>query len=142
MFAEFEHLTHARVESGQPLTLESLSDIYGGVAEVYLPGVNIDDLVRIGWSRVPHFYRGFYVFQYATGLSAGVALARAIRDEGTSAAERYLKMLSSGGSDYPLALLQVAGVDLSTPEPVRSALQVFAETVTEMEKLVNDGVFA
>jgi len=141
MFAEFEHLTHARVEAGQPLTLETISQIYGDVAEVYLPGVTIDDRVKIGWSRVPHFYRGFYVFQYATGLSAGVALARAIRDEGEPAAKRYLQMLGAGGSDYPLALLKAAGVDLSTPEPVRSALQVFEETVAEMEQLVDGGVF-
>jgi oligoendopeptidase F len=93
MFAEFEHLTHAAAEAGQPLTLETLSDIYGALTDVYLPGVLNDDYARLGWCRVPHFYRAFYVFQYATGLSAAIALARAIRDEGTPAAERYLTML-------------------------------------------------
>lgn len=142
MFAEFEQRTHAAVESGQPLTLEALNDIYGELVGAYLPGVLNDEYARLGWSRVPHFYRAFYVFQYATGISAAVALARAIRDEGAPAANRYLTMLRAGGSDYSLPLLQRAGVDLTTPAPVRAALREFDDTLGEMTRLVDAGVFA
>jgi oligoendopeptidase F len=142
MFAEFEQRTHAAVEAGQPLTLDTLNGIYGELIDVYLPGVLNDEYARLGWSRVPHFYRAFYVFQYATGISAAVALARAIRDEGAAAAARYLTMLRAGGSDYSLPLLQRAGVDLTTPAPVRAALQEFDDTVAEMTRLVDAGVFA
>ncbi|MER3437053.1 MAG: oligoendopeptidase F, partial [Chloroflexota bacterium] len=129
MFAEFEHRAHAAVESGEPLTGEALNRMYDELMEVYLPGVERDDLARLNWSRVPHFYRAFYVYQYATGITAAIALARAIRDEGAPAAERYLRLLEAGGSDYPLILLQRAGVDLTTPEPLRNALAEFAATV-------------
>jgi len=139
MFADFEHRTHAAVEAGQPLTEQSLSEIYGQLMETYMPGVERDDLARLNWSRVPHFYRAFYVYQYATGIAAAIALARAIRDEGAPAAERYLRLLEAGGSDYPLLLLQRAGVDLTTPDPVRDALAEFEATVAEMEQIVAEG---
>jgi oligoendopeptidase F len=139
MFAEFEHRAHAAVESGEPLTGEALNRMYDELMEVYLPGVERDDLARINWSRVPHFYRAFYVYQYATGITAAIALARAIRDEGAPAAERYLRLLEAGGSDYPLVLLQRAGVDLTTPEPLRNALAEFAATVAAMEQIVEAG---
>jgi oligoendopeptidase F len=142
MFAEFEYRTHSAAEAGQPLTLETLNDIYGELADAYLPGVLNDEYARLGWSRVPHFYRAFYVFQYATGISAAVALARAVRDEGAPVADRYLTMLRAGGSDYSLPLLQRAGVDLTTPDPVRAALREFDDTVGEMTRLVDEGVFA
>ncbi|MGH2532011.1 MAG: oligoendopeptidase F [Thermomicrobiales bacterium] len=135
MFAEFEQKTHELVESGQPLTLASLNDLYGLVVEAYCPGINVDEQAKLGWSRVPHFYRAFYVFQYATGISSAVAIARAIRDEGAPAAARYREMLRAGGSDYSLSILQRAGVDLTTPEPVREALREFDRTVEEMERL-------
>jgi oligoendopeptidase F len=135
MFAEFEMKTHAHVEAGEPLTLASLNDYYGDVVAAYTPGVNLDERAKYGWSRVPHFYRAFYVFQYATGLSWGVAIARAIRDEGAPAAARYQAMLQAGGSDYPMTTLQRAGVDLTTPEPVREALAEFDAVVAEMERL-------
>jgi oligoendopeptidase F len=139
MLAEFEHRTHEIVEAGQPLTLEQLNDLYGELIEAYLPGVTIDDRARLGWSRVPHLYRAFYVFQYATGISASVSIARAIREEGESAATRYREMLQAGGSDYPLQVLARAGVDLTTPEPVREALSEFDRTVAEMERLFDAG---
>jgi oligoendopeptidase F len=142
MFAEFEHRTHTTVESGQPLTLEVLCDIYGDVIDAHLPGVLNDDYARITWSRVPHFYRAFYVFQYATGISAAIALARAIRDEGAPAVERYLAMLRAGGSDYSLPLLQRAGVDLTTPDPIRAAIREFDDTVAEMEHLLSTGALS
>jgi len=140
MYADFEHRTHAAVEAGQPLTRELLNDFFGDVVSMYLPGVVVDDNVRIGWARVPHFYRAFYVYQYATGLSAAINIARAVRDEGDQARDRYLQMLAAGGSDYPMTLLTNAGVDLSSPEPIRIAVQEFEHVVTEMEQLEGQGV--
>lgn len=139
MFAEYEQHVHALVEAGEPLTLERLNDIYGNLYADYTPGVMIDEGVRINWGRIPHFYRAFYVYQYATGLSAAIALASAIRDEGEPARARYLELLASGGKDYPLNLLKQAGVDLTTPEPVESALAEFERVVAEMERLVESG---
>jgi oligoendopeptidase F len=141
MFADFEQRTHQAVEQGQPLTAATLNQLYGEMSDIYYPGVLNDDLVKLQWSRIPHFYRAFYVYQYATGMSAAIAIARAIRDGGDEPRERYLEMLKAGGSDYPLPLLQRAGVDLTTPEPVRAALQVFDETVQEMAQIVDDGGF-
>jgi len=139
MFAEFEHRTHEQVEADRPLTLASLSDLYGELYEAYTPGVAIDEGVRVQWGRVPHFYRAFYVYQYATGLSAAITLARALRDEGAPAQERYLAFLSAGGSDYPLEILKRAGVDLTTPEAVETGLAEFARVVEEMERLASEG---
>ena len=140
MFADFEAQTHGAVESGMPLTLEFLNETFGDLSAIYTPGVAIDESVRIGWGRIPHFYRAFYVFQYATGLSAAINIARAVRDEGEPARDRYLAMLSEGGRDYPLNILGRAGVDLSSPEPIRIALEEFDRTVTEMERLADQGV--
>ena len=142
MYAEFELHTHAAAEEGQPLTLDLLNDTWGELFTKYTPGVGIGegDSVRIRWSRIPHFYRAFYVYQYATGMSAAINIARAVRDEGDPARERYLTMLGAGGSDYPLDILKRAGVDLTTPDPVRIALDEFAQTISEMERLANEGV--
>ena len=140
MFAEFEHITHATVEAGQPLTLEFLNETFGQLQATYTPGVGVDDSVKIGWGRIPHFYRAFYVYQYATGLSAAINIARAVRDEGDPARERYLGMLAAGGSDYPLDLLKTAGVDLTDPQTIRNALAEFEAIVSEMEALADQGV--
>ena len=139
MFAEFEDRTHAQVEAGTPLTLDALNDAYAELFANYTPGVEVDDLVRGLWGRVPHFYRAFYVFQYATGMSAAIAIARMLRDEGAPAQERYLGMLTAGGSDYSLPTLARAGVDLASPEPVRAGLAEYERVVAEMERLVADG---
>ena len=141
MFADFEHQTHQSVLEGRPLTPDTLSSLYGEVAEAYRPGVLNDETARIEWSRIPHFYRAFYVFQYATGISAAIALAKTIRDDGEESRERYLGMLRSGGSDYPIELLKNAGVDATTGEPVRAALAVFDETVAEMERIAEQAGF-
>jgi oligoendopeptidase F len=141
MFAEFEQRTHALAESGQPLTLDVLDDLYDELYATYQPGVTVDEGVRVNWSRVPHFYRAFYVYQYATGMSAAIAIARAIRDEGEPARERYLKLLASGGSDYPLALLAEAGVDLTSPAPIEAGLAEFESVVAEMERIAASGAF-
>lgn len=140
MFADFEAVTHAAVEAGAPLTRDFLTETFGDLQRIYTPGVNVDERVAIGWGRIPHFYRAFYVFKYATGLSAAINIARAVRDEGEPARERYLAMLSSGGDDYPLDILKRGGVDLTTPEPVRIGLEEFDATVTELERLADEGV--
>ena len=139
MFAEFEQRTHEIAERGEPLTVETLNDIYGDVFAAYIPGVQSDDLTRLGWSRVPHFYSAFYVYQYATGISAGIALARKIRDEGQPAVDRFIRMLEAGGSAYSLDILRDAGVDLESPEPVRSALAEYDATVQELTRLADLG---
>jgi oligoendopeptidase F len=140
MYAEFEHATHGAAEAGTPLTLDFLNGAFGSALGRYMPGVVVDDLASLGWARVPHFYRAFYVYQYATGLSSAINIARAVRDEGEPARRRYLDMLAAGGSDYPMTLLAKAGVDLTTPDPIRVAFEEFNAVVTEMEGLVDEGV--
>jgi oligoendopeptidase F len=139
MFAEYEQRSHAMAEAGTPLTLDVLDATYEELYETYTPGVAVDDGVRVNWARIPHFYRAFYVYQYATGMSAAIAIARAIRDEGQPARERYLRLLSSGGSDYPLELLKTAGVDLTSPAPIAAGLAEFEQVVAEMEQIVASG---
>ncbi|HEX5506013.1 MAG TPA: oligoendopeptidase F [Thermomicrobiales bacterium] len=139
LFAEFERWTHARVEAGAALTADNLSAEYARLFGAYFAGVAVDEPVEIEWARVPHFYRGFYVYQYATGLAAAIALARAIREEGAPAVERYLAFLASGGSDYSIELLRRAGVDMTTPAPVRAALDEFARRVDEATALFDAG---
>jgi oligoendopeptidase F len=136
LFAEFERKAHEMEQSGEPLTVDSLSRLYRGLNEQYYQGVEISDLDSIEWSRIPHFYRAYYVYQYATGFSSAVAIATDILKTGD--ASRYHEFLSMGGSDYPLEELKHAGVDLSTPEPVLSAMNVFAETIGELEKLMGE----
>jgi oligoendopeptidase F len=141
MFAEFERETHRQVEESQPLTLQQLNELYGRLERDYFPGLNVDEIAEVAWSRIPHFYMGFYVFQYATGISAGIALAKQVRDEGAPAVERVMRLFSSGGKDYALPLLKEAGVDLTTPDAIQASMEVFAETISEMEAIVDSGVF-
>jgi oligoendopeptidase F len=142
MFAEFERETHRIVESQQPLTLQQLNELYGDLYRTYTPGVAVDDRVEIGWSRVPHFYMSFYVYQYATGISAGISLAKQVRDNGQEAVDRVMRLFASGGKDYPLPLLKEAGVDLTTPDPIEACMAVFSETVSELETIARSGAFA
>jgi len=135
MFAEFELLTHERVESGEALTPEFLKGVYRDLnAAYYGPEVHIDEEIALEWARVPHFYTPFYVYKYATGYSAATALAEHVLREGEPAAGRYLDFLKAGGSDYPIEVLKRAGVDMTTPEPVERALEVFERLVGEMER--------
>lgn len=137
MFAEFEQQIHQEAEAGRPLTAERLAELYGELNAAYHgPAVVNDEEIRLEWARIPHFYMNFYVYQYATGFSAAQALARRILEEGQPAVEAYLAFLSSGSSDYPLAVLQRAGVDMTSPEPVRQAIQTFDELVQELEQLL------
>jgi oligoendopeptidase F len=135
MFAEFERDAHAAAEAGTPLTPDLLASIHKGLNEKYLGAtVRIDDLLAIEWSRIPHFYRPFYVYQYATGISSATALARGILNEGAPAVERYLTFLKGGSSDYSINLLRNAGVDLSTPAPIQAAFDSFAEYLALFEQ--------
>lgn len=137
MFAEFELKAHEMAEAGETLTAENLKAMYLQLNKDYFgPDMVVDDEIAIEWARIPHFYRHFYVYQYATGFSAAMALSRRILKEGKPAVEDYLKFLSGGCSTDPISLLKIAGVDMSTPDPVNSALEIFGELITELDELV------
>ncbi len=136
-FAEFEHEAHVRAERGEALSPQSLAQLYGEInAKYYGPEVEYDDQIAHEWSRIPHFYRAYYVYQYATGYSAATALSTRILEKGQPAVDDYLAFLKSGCSDYPIELLKIAGVDMSSPEPVEAAMQRFEALVGELEKLL------
>ena len=136
MFAEFELMLGRMAEEGQTLTADALSEKYLALNKLYFgPDMISDDEIALEWTRIPHFFYNYYVFQYATGFSAAVAIANRILSEGESAVRDYKKFLSGGGSTDPIGLLKIAGVDMSTPEPVNSALSLFGELLDEMEKL-------
>jgi len=137
MFAEFEHLTHAMAERGEPLTVDSLRATYRKLLERYFgPEMKLEEVSDLEGLRIPHFYSAFYVYKYATGLAAAVALAERVLAGGAAARERYMAFLRSGGSRYPLESLQLAGVDMSSPEPIQQALQVFGTLVSQLEELL------
>ena len=137
MFAEFEHLTHKEVENGGTLTAQWLNDTYNDLNNKYFgPALTQDEYIQYEWARIPHFYRGFYVYQYATGYSAATAISRKILTEGSAARDAYIDFLKSGSSDHPVKLLKIAGVDMGSPEPVKLAMETFKDLVEEFEKLM------
>lgn len=137
MFAEFEKIVHAKEEAGEPLTADSLNEIYRELNVAYHgPEMVIDKEIELEWERIPHFYRHFYVYKYATGFSAATSLSKQILEEGQPAVERYLQFLKGGSSDFPLNLLKNAGVDMTSPEPIREALAVFKALIEELEQLM------
>lgn len=137
MFAEFEKMIHAQAEAGEALTPELLKEIYRDLNILYYgPEMVMDEYIPLEWSRIPHFYSAFYVYKYATGFATATALKEQIKNEGQPAVERYLDFLKSGGSDYPINLLQKAGVDLLTPEPVSDALEYFGKLLDQLEELL------
>ena len=137
MFAEFELEMGRMSENGETLTAEALSEKYHALNKLYFgPDMVSDDEISWEWARIPHFFYDYYVFQYATGFSAAVAIANRILAEGAPAVADYKRFLSGGSSADPIALLRIAGVDMSSPEPVNSALALFGELVEEMEKLL------
>lgn len=137
MFAEFEMKINEYLENGEALTAEYLSNTYKELNELYYgPGVVVDDEIKIEWARIPHFYYNYYVFQYATGYSAAIALSQSVLKEGIPAINRYLDFLKSGSSDYPINVLKKAGVDMTTKDPVDNAMKLFKELVEEMDKLI------
>ena len=141
MFAEFEKLIHAQVEEGRPLTAESLDRSYYDLVKLYFGDcIAFDDkdaAIAFEWSRIDHFFYDFYVYKYATGMSAAIALTAQILNDGQPALDRYLTFLCSGRAKYPLDLLRDADVDLARPEPVRAALAEFERLVGELETLLS-----
>ncbi len=135
MFAEFEMRTHELAWEGAALTHESLCELYQGIVGSYYQSVQQDEWIKNEWMRIPHFYRAFYVYQYATGFSSAACIAQRIAKEGAPAAAAYRDFLSLGGSLPPLEALRVAGVDLSTPAPVEACLRLFEETMAKLQAL-------
>jgi oligoendopeptidase F len=146
MFAEFEKITHAHVEAGEPLTVDLLRTEYRKLLELYFgatgdkpgktSGFVIDKELELECLRIPHFYRAFYVYKYATGLSAAIALSQSVLNGGEKELNDYLGLLKAGGSKWSLDILRGAGVDMEKPEPVETALKTFAELVDQLEELV------
>ena len=140
MFAEFEQKVHAMVDAGQPLTGAELSKIYGEILRRYHGDaegvVKIDDLYSIEWAYIPHFYNAFYVYQYATSIAASSLFAEAILQGKPGALERYRKLISSGGSDYPYELVKAAGVDLATPAPYEALVKRMNRIMDEIEAIL------
>ncbi|WP_102347327.1 oligoendopeptidase F [Bacillus sp. Marseille-P3661] len=138
MFAEFEHLIHEKAREGEALTADLLTSLYYDLNKKYFGNeITIDEEIGLEWSRIPHFYYNYYVYQYATGFSAAAALAKQILEEGQPAVDRYVEFLKAGNSDYPIEVLKRAGVDMTSSEPIKQALQVFDQKLTEMEQLLN-----
>ncbi len=137
MFAEFEMLTHEMAEAGEPLTIDALRHVYGKLlADYFGPEFVVDPELSLECLRIPHFYRAFYVYKYATGMSAAIALSQKVLRGTTQDLQQYLGFLQGGCSKYPLELLRGAGVDLEKPEPVQKALEHFGHLVTELDQLI------
>ena len=138
MFAEFEYIAHTMAEQGQPLTKDALTKVYYDLNKLYYGGVcEVDELIGNEWLRIPHFYRSFYVYVYATGLCAAVSLSERILTEGAPAVADYRKFLSAGCSVPPIEALKLAGIDMSKPEPIRAAMKVFKETLEKFKAALN-----
>lgn len=136
MFAEYELITNRMAEEGQSLTAEALTKVYYDLnCKYYGPDMVSDPEIGVEWARIPHFYYNFYVYQYATSFSAAVAIAHNILEEGAPAVERYKQFLSGGCSMPPVELLKIAGVDLTTAQPIQDALDVFGQVIEELEEL-------
>ncbi|WP_027632076.1 oligoendopeptidase F [Clostridium hydrogeniformans] len=135
MFAEFEKIIHENIESNNPLSTDDLCKIYHDLNVKYFgPDMVLDKEGDIGWATIPHFYANFYVYQYATGLVAGTAISKMLIEEGESAVERYKEFLKSGGSNYPIELLNKVGIDMTTPKPLEDTIKRFDELLDMMEK--------
>lgn len=135
MFAEFEKITHESIENDSPLSADDLCKIYHDLnVKYYGPEMVVDEGIDMEWSRIPHFYRDFYVYQYTTGFAAANSFSKMIVEEGESAVEKYKEFLKSGGSDYPLNILKKAGVDMSTPKPLEDTIRRFDELLEMLEK--------
>jgi len=135
MFAEYELAIHREVEGGGALTSERMAEIYGMLVKKYYgPGYTFDADDGYEWAYIPHFYYNFYVYQYATGLISAIALSRPVLAGDAAAVKRYLHFLSSGGSDFPIPTLKAAGVDLTAPDSMQPAFDLFAATLDEIER--------
>ena len=137
MFAEFELKTHELVENGQPLTVEVLRKTYRELLELYFgPLMHFEANSDLEGLRIPHFYNAFYVYKYATGISAALALAKRVTSGGEKEREDYFKFLKSGGSRYPIESLRIAGVDMASVEPVQAACDTFKAIIEELKSLL------
>ncbi|MCQ2548155.1 MAG: oligoendopeptidase F [Clostridia bacterium] len=137
MFAEFEDLTHKEIENGGALTAQWMNEKYYELNKKYFGEAMADDeYIQYEWARIPHFYRGFYVYQYATGFSAATAISKKILSEGEPAVQAYKEFLKTGSSNYPVELLKIAGVDMGKPEPIRQAMETFKTYLEELEDLI------
>jgi len=139
MFAEYEHLIHQKAQNNEALTADLLTKEYYELNKKYFgeEDIVIDEEIGLEWSRIPHFYYNYYVYQYATGYSAATALSKQILSEGEPAVARYLEFLKSGSSDYPIEVLKKAGVDMTSSKPIEDACKVFEEKLNEMEALLS-----
>ena len=138
MFAEFERETHGAVSRGETLTSEGLYETYLNLNRDYFgEAMIVDPEIGYEWERIPHFYTPFYVYQYATGFAAAIAISSKILAGEPGIVEKYKKFLSSGGSMDPIDLLKICGVDMSSPQPVKDALDVFGEYLSKMEAEVS-----
>ncbi len=136
MFAEFELWMNEKVEAGETLTADMMNEAYYALNKKYFGNeITVDKLISVEWARIPHFFYNYYVFQYATGFSAAVAIANRILKEGKPAVEDYLRFLSGGSSTDPISLLKIAGVDMASPKPIEDGLKLFNELLDEMEEL-------
>ncbi|MEN6423780.1 MAG: oligoendopeptidase F [Phycisphaerales bacterium] len=139
-FAEFELRMHEMAERGEPLTGDAFTRLYGDILKEYYgheKGICfIDELYTVEWAYIPHFYYNFYVYQYSTSFTAATALAQEVIEGDEDAARRYLRFISAGGSDYPIAVLQEAGLDMTTPEPFRKTMTVMNRTMDEIETIL------
>lgn len=139
MFAEFEKIIHAKIEAGEMLSQEEISQVYYDLNVLYFgKEVICDDAIRYEWARIPHFYRPFYVYQYATGISAAIAIAKHVLQGDTNYQEKFVTMLKEGGSKDALDLLREVDVDLETAKPVEDAFSYFAEKLAQLEALVTN----
>lgn len=137
MFAEFEKITHEMVWNGEALTADRLCEIYKKLNEDYFgPDMIVDDYIAMEWSRIPHFYTPFYVYQYATGFTAAIALSKHILEKGPDAVEAYKSFLKGGCSKDPIDLLKIAGVDMGSAEPIRDAMKVFESLLDQLEQII------
>ena len=136
MFAEFELWCSERVKNGQALTADALDEKYAALNKQYYgEEIHLDNEIALEWARIPHFYYDFYVYQYATGFSAAIALSQRILKEGKPAVDDYLKFLSGGCSSDPVSLLKIAGIDMNSPEPIDNALKLFKSLTDELNTL-------
>ena len=136
MFSEFENKVHLMAENNEPLTNENMSEIYLELNKKYYgKSVVSDDEIKYEWARIPHFYRNFYVYKYATGITCAISIAKSVLSGGQREVDAYIKFLSSGGSDSPVELLKIAGVDLTTKKPYKDAMTEFEDTLNELKKL-------
>jgi len=137
MWAEYEKLIHEQAEKGAPLTYETMSDTYRQLVVKYFgPSFEYDEEVNGYWLRIPHFYRGFYVYKYATSFSASVALSKGVLNGDPHSLNAYMGFLKAGSSDYPVEILKKAGVDMSTPRPIQDTMDLFSQLLDELEKLL------